>query len=137
MATNEHAAAEAARYPSNHVLATIGRREHAEEAAQELRAAGFQHVEILHGRDALAQVEQEREQKPAIANWWQSLSKSMGDEQKALDVHLDALRQGNSVVMVGVDSYDAADRANAILNRYHPGVITHFGSFTTTNLPTA
>lgn len=137
MPVHEHAAKEAARYPTNHVMAIIPDRQEAEQAAQALRVGGFTHVERLSGSAAYQAVQRKMNEQHPLDKLWERIRHALTEEGMEQDAYLDALRQGQSVVMVRVASAEDAAPADAILRRYHAHSVLHFGQWTISNLPDA
>lgn len=137
MPVQEHAAEEAARYPTNHIIAIINDRQEAEQAVQALRTDGFTHVELLSGADSLHKVHEKKNEQNPLDKLWESARKALTETEASEQAYLDAMRQGHSVVMAQVANTDDADRADATLRRYHAYTVQHFGQWTVTNLPDA
>ncbi|MGH2517010.1 MAG: hypothetical protein ACRDHP_15275 [Ktedonobacterales bacterium] len=137
MPAQERAAEEAARYPTDHVLAVVNEHHEAEQAVQALRENGFTHVELLSGVDALQKIHTKRQDQGPLDKLWEGARKALTDEGPNEQAFLDALRQGHSVVMTQVAAAEDADRADEILRRFHAYSVLHFGQWTVTNLPDA
>lgn len=137
MPVQEHAAEEAARYPTNHVIAVVPDRQEAEQAAEALRAGGFTHVEQLSGPEAYQAVQRKMDEQNPLDKLWENVRRALTEEGMEQEAYLDALRQGQSVVMVQVASVEDAAPADAILRRHHAHTVLHFGQWTVTNLPDA
>lgn len=137
MPAHEQAAKEVAGYPTNHVVAIIPDGQEAEEAVQALRADGFTHVERLSGPTAHRAVQREMDEQNPLDKVWERIRHALTEEGMEQEAYLDALRQGQSVVMVQVASAEDAAPADAILRRYHAHTVLHFGEWTVTNLPDA
>lgn len=137
MPTQERAAEEAAKYPTNHILAVINDRNEAEQAVRALRDDGFTHVELLTGGDSLRKVHQKESEENPLEKLWADAREALTEAESSEKAYRDALSIGHCVVMAGVASADDADRADDILRRYHAHTIQHFGQWTVTNLPDA
>jgi hypothetical protein len=137
MSMQEHAAEEAARYPTNHIIAVINDRQEAEQAAAAMRASGFTHVELLSGQDSMRLVHQKMDEQNPLAKLWEDMRKALTDEGASERAYLDELRRGRSVVMAHVANAGDADRADEVLQRYHAHTVQHFGQWTVTSMPDA
>lgn len=132
-----HAAEEAARYPTNHIIAVVNDQQEAQRAADALREVGFTHVELLSGAESLRKVHQKERAQNPLARLWESARESLTETEASEQLYLDALQAGHCVVMAGVANADDAQRADDILRRYHAYSVQHFGSWTVTNLSDA
>lgn len=137
MSVHERAAEEAARYPTNHIIAVVNDRQEAEQAANALRESGFTHVELLSGSDSLHLVQRKLDEQNPLAKVWESVRKALTDEGANEQAYLDELRRGHSVVMAHVADAEDAGRADEVLRRYHAHIVQHFSEWTVTNMPDA
>lgn len=137
MPVQEHAAEEAAQYPTNYIIAVVNDRQEAQRAVSALSDAGFSHVDVLAGVDALRMIEQKMDEQNPLAKLWENLRKTLTDEGANEHAYLDELRRGHSVVMAQVANAEDATRAGDILRGYHAHIVQHFDQWTVTNLPDA
>src|SRR5258708_11422974 len=86
-------------YPVDHLVAILRDGQEAEQAAQALRDAGFDDVEVIAGSQAIATIAANERKANPLARIWERLSIQGSDEADARPEALEALRGGHALVM--------------------------------------
>src|SRR5260370_3950509 len=86
-------------YPVDPLVAILRDGQEAERAAQDLRDAGFDDVEVLAGPQAIDTIAANERKANPLARVWERLSIQGSDEADARPEGLGALRGGHAMVM--------------------------------------
>lgn len=121
-------------YPTNHLGAVIDRRLDAEAAADALRGAGFEDVQLFHGEEAYTAIRDATQHDNAFTRAWRRL-RDHGDEGELHQHFLSTLRRGSSWLIAYADTPEQAHRARDILGMYHAHDIWFLGAWTVERLP--
>ncbi len=121
-------------YPVDHLVAILRDGQEAERAAQDLRDAGFDDVEVLAGPQAIDTIAANERKANPLARVWERLSIQGSDEADARQEALGALREGHAMVMVSTSAGARMDQAEGILKAHHARALQFFGRWTITDL---
>ena len=118
-------------YPTNRVVGTITDAARARAAIDALHEAGFtaEHLDVLHGPDALQRLDPDGAAHGFLAKFQRTVIATLApaEESKHLQHHLDDVRAGRYVIMVLAKERDQRDRAAEILNRHEAEYIGFYG----------
>src|SRR5258705_8466041 len=121
-------------YPVDHLVAILRDGQEAEQAAQALRDAGFDDVEVMAGPQAVATLAANERKANPLARVWERLSIQGSDEADARQEALEALREGHALVMVSATAGARMDQAQSILKAHQAHALRFFGRWTITDL---
>ena len=121
-------------YPVDHLVAILRDGQEAEQAAQALRDAGFDDVEVMAGPQAVATLAANERKANPLARVWERLSIQGSDEADARQEALEALREGHALVMVSATAGARMDQAQSILKAHQARALQFFGRWTITDL---
>lgn len=121
-------------YPVDHLVAILRDGQEAEQAAQALRDAGFDDVEVMAGPQAVATLAANERKANPLARVWERLSIQGSDEADARQEALEALREGHALVMVSATAGARMDQAEGILKAHQARALRFFGRWTITDL---
>ena len=121
-------------YPVDHLVAILRDGQEAEQAAQALRAASFDDVEILAGPQAVETITANERKANPLARVLERLSIQGSDESDARQEALESLREGHALVIVSVAAGARMDQAEGILKAHQARALRFFGRWTITDL---
>jgi len=118
-------------YPTNNVVGTITDAAQARAAIDALHDAGFatEHIDVLHGPDALQRLDPEGAAHGLLAKFQRTLINTLApaEESRHLQQHVDHVKAGRYVIMVLAKETERRDRAAEILNRHQAEFIGFYG----------
>ena len=121
-------------YPVDHLVAILRDGQEAEQAAQALRDAGFDDVEVMAGPQAVAAIAASERKANPLARVWEWLSIQGSDEADARQAAIEALREGHALVIVSSTAGVRMDQAEGILKAHQARALQFFGRWTITDL---
>lgn len=121
-------------YPVDHLVAILRDGPEAEQAARDLRAAGFDDVEVLAGPQAVETIAANERKANPLARVWERLAIQGSDEADARQEALEALREGHALVIVSTTAGARMDQAEGILKVHQARALRFFGRWTITEL---
>jgi hypothetical protein len=103
-------------YPTDHVVGVLETRAQAEKAAAALRDVGFDadDVTVFHGQEDLATIRKKETFLTAFSRALEPLIEDGGGR----DRYLDALANGQSVVLIYTPTQEAVERACGVLTAH-------------------
>ncbi len=113
-------------YPTNHLLAVIDERAKAENAARELREAGFEDVQLYRGRSGEHAIDASGTEHGG-GEQLVRMVEQMFSNKDSLAEYETSVQRGSSVVAVQVADDERRTQALSILERRGAHTINYFG----------
>ena len=124
--------------PTNRVAGTIGDRDEATKAVENLVAAGFDReaIDVLRGEQDLHRLDPSGDEHGIFAKLQRSLIRgAAGSEFKNLTHHVEDLQAGRSVVMVLAPERGSRDAAAEVLHAHGAEFVGFYGRWAYESLP--
>jgi hypothetical protein len=114
--------------PSNHVVGVIGGSKSVDTAVGKLRRAGYEDVLVLHRVDGAG------EGVNPLSALFERLAGHLSDETGFLNQYREATEKGDTVLAVGADQGEEADKARDILELEGAVNVRYFGRLAVTDM---